>query len=114
MTLMILNEVADHPHDQAAPDYEHPDARKARMLAEVMAHPSYEAVKATKAPGYEPSLAELDEHAKAKAFDSLSKAQKIARFLDDALSEARLQVQHGGPITRSIVDKLEAIRALVS
>lgn len=58
-------------------------------------------------------LQRLEDDARA-AFEGLPKAQKIACLVDITLVEARTQIQHNGPITRSIVDKLEAIRALVS
>lgn len=77
-----LNEVADHPHEQAAPDHRTPLQRQ--------------------------------EDEDAAAFDALPKARKIARLVSEALAEARTQVEHNAPITQSIIDKLEAIRALVS
>lgn len=82
MTLTTLNEVADHPHEQGAPDFRTPLQRQ--------------------------------EDEESAAFAALPKGQKVAHLVGEALAEVHLQIQHGGPITRSIVDKLEAIRALVS
>lgn len=57
---------------------------------------------------------EQREHDEAEAFAKLSKAQKIAGMVDDILVVARNQVKHGGPIPPSMVQQLEAIRALLS
>lgn len=92
--------------------YEHPDHRNARMLAEVQAHPSYEAVKAAKG-GVEPSLIELDEYTEAQAFAKLPKAQKIAGMLDAVLATAANQIKHNAPVSPDMIRQLEAIRSLL-
>lgn len=80
--LTTIQEVADHPHEQSAPDTRTPLQRQ--------------------------------EDEEAAAFEALPKAQKVAFLVGQALAECRTQIRHGGPITRPIIDKLEAIRALVS
>jgi hypothetical protein len=84
-----------------------------RVLAEIKAHPSYEAVKA-KWPGREPSLLELGEHAEQASFAGLTKAQKLARMLDPLIAEVQAQMKGGGPVTSSILSQLQAVRAVVS
>jgi hypothetical protein len=50
----------------------------------------------------------------AEAFSDLHDSQKIAAMLDALLVEARNQVKHNAPVSPSIVQQLEAIRALLS
>jgi hypothetical protein len=94
-------------------DYESPDDRKARVLAQVKAHPSYEAVKATKG-GTEPSLCELDEYAEAQAFGAAPRAQKIQGLVQALLIDARHQAAHGSMVTLAMIKQLEAIAALLT
>jgi hypothetical protein len=84
-----------------------------RRLAELKAHPSYEAVMAAN-PHREPSQAELDEHAEAAAFGKLPRAAKIAHMVDALLVEAKNQVKHNAPVSPSIVQQLEAIAKLLT
>ena len=84
-----------------------------RKLAEIRAHKHYEAVKA-KNPYREPSDLELREHAEAEAFAKQPKAVKIAALLDALLVEAKNQVKHNAPVSQSIIQQLEAIRALLT
>ena len=84
-----------------------------RKLAEIRAHKHYEAVKA-KNPYREPSELELREHAEAEAFAKQPRAIKLAAMVDALLLEARNQVKHNAPVSPSIVQQLEAIRALLS
>lgn len=92
--------------------YEHPEDRNGRVLAELRAHPSYEAVKATKGNA-EPSFAELDEHAEREAFAALPRAKKLAGMVDALLTVATNQVKHNAPVSPDMVKQLEAIRALL-
>jgi hypothetical protein len=49
----------------------------------------------------------------AEAFAKLPRAVKLARMLDGLLVEAKNQVKHNAPVSPSIVQQLEAIRALL-
>ena len=50
----------------------------------------------------------------AEAFAKLPRAVKLARMVDALLVEAKNQVRHNAPVSPSIVQQLEAIRALLS
>ena len=50
----------------------------------------------------------------AEAFAALPRAQKLARMVDALLVEAKNQVKHNAPVSPSIVQQLEAIRALLT
>jgi hypothetical protein len=50
----------------------------------------------------------------AEAFAKLPRAVKLARMVDALLVECRNQVKHNAPVSPSIVQQLEAIRALLT
>ncbi len=58
-------------------------------------------------------LQRLEDDA-AYAFAKQTKAQKLAVMVDALLVEAKNQVKHNAPVSPSIVQQLEAIRALLS
>src|SRR5258708_31209073 len=84
-----------------------------RKLAEIRAHKHYEAVKA-KNPYREPSDLELREHAEADAFAKLPRAVRLAQMVDALLIDAANQVKRNPPVSQSILQQLDAIRALLS
>jgi hypothetical protein len=49
----------------------------------------------------------------AEAFAALPRAHKLRTMVDALLVEANNQVKHNAPVSPSIVQQLEAIRALV-
>jgi hypothetical protein len=50
----------------------------------------------------------------AESFAKLPKAQKLGQMVDALIVEAKNQVKHNAPVSPSIVQQLEAIRALLS